>query len=113
MASRQQEAEETFRTHPSVAVREELLRWFTAPADQAPDRERIPVELLAESATNESNWTFRPKIIRAMGKAAVDNPPERAALIAALEGLVNDRTVLERDRAIVIEVLDEVRRAVG
>jgi hypothetical protein len=111
--SRQQEAEETFRTHPSVAVREQLLHWFTAPAADAPDRERIPVDLLAESATNESNWSFRPRIIRAMGHAAIHNPPERAALIAALEGLLDDPTVLERDRQVVREVLSEVRRAVG
>ena len=113
MATRQQEAEETFQTHPSPKVREDLLRWFTAPAAEAPDRERIPVELLTDSAVNESSWALRPKIIRAMGKAAVDNPNDRAALIAALEGLTTDRTVLERDRVIVVEVLDEVRRAVG
>ncbi|MFN8533550.1 MAG: hypothetical protein U0556_08385 [Dehalococcoidia bacterium] len=113
MANRQQEAEEGFQTNPSVKVREELLRWFTAPAAQAPDRERIPIELLADSAINESNWSFRPKIIRAIGKAAVDNPADRAALVAVLEAMTSDRTVLERDRLVVVEVLDEVRRAVG
>jgi hypothetical protein len=113
MASRQAEAEERFRTHPDPRVREETLRWFTAPASDAPDRERIPVELLADSATNESSWGLRPKIIRAMGKAAVDNPAERAALTAALEGLLDDPTVLERDRVVVVEVVEEVRRAVG
>ncbi|MCS7001828.1 MAG: hypothetical protein NZ518_03165 [Dehalococcoidia bacterium] len=109
----QAENEERFRTDPDWRVREELLAWLIAPPDEAPGRERVPVALLVEQAVNESHWDLRPKIIRGLGVAAINNPGDREALMAALEKLLTDRTVHPNDKAVVQETLVKLQEAIA
>lgn len=118
--SKQAEMERVFTENPQHDDRKAALRWLTAPRSQAPDRERIPVGLLTDCAINESSgiWmtganNMRAAIIRAMGQAAVDNEPERAELVAALESLTTERTLPQRERDVAVEVLAEIRGRIG
>lgn len=106
----QADQERTFIEHPDPAVRTAAYHWFIAPPQEAPGRERIPLELIYESSVDESSGVgvmvnMRQVILRGMPDCARNNPETRAEIVSMLQRYQEDRRTLDRDRTVAAEML--------
>jgi hypothetical protein len=106
----QAERERLFREHADHNVRLEQFAWFSAAPADASGRESIPLELIYESAVDESAGVgvlvnVRQMILRGLPAIADNNPETRDQVVAMLRQYGEDRRTLDRDRAVAAEVL--------